>query len=36
VAAGAARYLWLKFEAPTSTTVFTEQTIVVTITAAAA
>ena len=30
-----ARYLWFKFEAPTSTTVTTEQTIVVTITAAA-
>jgi hypothetical protein len=29
------RYLWLKFEAPTSTTVTTEQTIVVTVTAAA-
>jgi hypothetical protein len=30
-----ARYLWLKFEAPTSTSVTTEQTIVVTITASA-
>ena len=30
-----ARYLWFKFEAPTSTTVTTEQTIVVTITASA-
>ena len=36
VAASAARYLWLKFEAPTSTTVTTEQIIVVTITASAA
>jgi hypothetical protein len=36
VAASAARYLWLKFEAPTSTSVTTEQTIVVTITASAA
>ena len=35
VAASGARYLWFKFEAPTSTTVTTEQTIVVTITAAA-
>ncbi len=31
-----ARYLWFKFEAPTSTTVTTQQTIVVTITASAA
>lgn len=30
-----ARYLWFKFEAPSSTTVATEQTIVVTITASA-
>lgn len=30
------RYLWFKFEAPTSTSVTTEQTIVVTVTAAAA
>jgi hypothetical protein len=29
------RYLWLKFEAPTATTVPTQQTVVVTITAAA-
>ncbi len=36
VAASAVRYLWLKFEAPTSTAVTTEQTIVVTITASAA
>ena len=36
VAASAARYLWLKFEAPTGTSVTTEQTIVVTITASAA
>jgi hypothetical protein len=35
VATSGARYLWFKFEAPTSTTVTTEQTIVVTITAAA-
>ena len=35
VAASAARYLWLKFEAPSSSTVFTQQTIVVTVTAAA-
>jgi hypothetical protein len=35
VAAGAARNLWLKFEAPVSTSVTTEQTIVVTVTAAA-
>ncbi len=35
VAASAARYLWLKFEAPTSTSVSTEQTIVVTLTASA-
>ncbi|MFH1685993.1 MAG: hypothetical protein ABIE70_00550 [bacterium] len=36
VAASAARYLWIKFEAPTSTTVTTEQDITVTITASAA
>ena len=36
IAASATRTLWLKFEAPTSTTVTTEQTIVVTITASAA
>ncbi len=35
VPASGARYLWFKFEAPTSTTVTTEQTIVVTITASA-
>jgi len=35
VPASAARYLWFKFEAPTSTTVTTQQTIVVTITASA-
>ena len=35
VPATEARYLWFKFEAPTSTSVTTEQTIVVTITAAA-
>lgn len=35
VAASATRSLWLKFEAPTSTTVTTEQTITVTITASA-
>jgi hypothetical protein len=35
VAASGARYLWFKFEAPTSTSVTTEQTIVVTITASA-
>lgn len=35
VAASAARYLWLKFEAPSTSTVFTQQTMVVTITAAA-
>ena len=35
VAASGALYLWFKFEAPTSTTVTTEQTIVVTITASA-
>lgn len=35
VAAAADRYLWLKFEAPSSSTVFTQQTIVVTITASA-
>jgi hypothetical protein len=35
VATSAARYLWLKFEAPTSTTVTTQQTVVVTITASA-
>ena len=35
VAASATRYLWLKFEAPSSTSVTTEQTIVVTVTAAA-
>jgi hypothetical protein len=36
VAASATRSLWLKFEAPTSTAVTSEQTIVVTVTAAAA
>ncbi len=35
VAASAVRYLWLKFEAPTSTSISTEQTIVVTLTASA-
>ena len=35
VAASGARYLWFKFEAPSSTTVTTPQTIVVTVTAAA-
>ncbi len=35
VAASAARSLWFKFEAPTSTTVTTEQTITVTLTASA-
>jgi hypothetical protein len=35
VTASGNRYLWLKFEAPSTSTVFTEQTIVVTITAAA-
>ena len=35
VAASAVRYLWFKFEAPSSSTVFTQQTITVTITAAA-
>lgn len=35
VAASAARYLWLKFEAPSSTSVTTEQTVIVTVTAAA-
>lgn len=35
VPATEARYLWFKFEAPTSTSVTTQQTIVVTITAAA-
>jgi hypothetical protein len=35
VAVSGVRYLWFKFEAPTSTTVTTEQTIVVTLTAAA-
>ena len=35
VAASGIRYLWFKFEAPSSTTVTTEQTIVVTVTAAA-
>jgi len=35
VAVSGARYLWFKFEAPTSTAVTTQQTIVVTITAAA-
>ena len=35
VPASAARYLWCKFEAPTSTIVSTEQTIVVTLTASA-
>jgi len=36
VAVDGARYLWFKFEAPTSTSVTTEQTIVITITASAA
>ena len=35
VATSGARYLWFKFEAPSGTTVTTQQTIVVTITAAA-
>ena len=35
VATSGARYLWFKFEAPSATTVTTEQTIVVTVTAAA-
>ena len=35
VAASAARYLWFKFEAPTSTTVTTQQSITVTLTASA-
>ncbi len=35
VAAAATRSLWFKFEAPTSTTVTTQQTITVTLTAAA-
>lgn len=35
VAASAARSLWFKFEAPTSTTVSTQQTITVTLTATA-
>jgi hypothetical protein len=35
VAASAIRYLWLKFEAPSTSTVFTQQTIVVTVTASA-
>ena len=35
VAAAAVRHLWLAFEAPTSTTHYTQQTITVTITAAA-
>ena len=35
VAASGARSLWFKFEAPTSTTVTTQQTITVTLTAAA-
>jgi hypothetical protein len=35
VAATGARYLWLKFEAPSGTIVTTQQTIVVTVTAAA-
>jgi hypothetical protein len=35
VATSGARYLWFKFEAPSGTTVTTEQTIVVTITASA-
>jgi len=35
VATTGERYLWFKFEAPNSTTVTTEQTIVVTVTAAA-
>jgi hypothetical protein len=36
VASSAARYLWFKFEAPTSTSVTSQQTIVVTVTASAA
>jgi hypothetical protein len=35
VATSGVRYLWFKFEAPTSTSVTTQQTIVVTVTAAA-
>ncbi len=35
VATSGERYLWFKFEAPSTTTVTTEQTIVVTVTAAA-
>lgn len=35
VATSGVRYLWFKFEAPSSTTVTTQQTIVVTVTAAA-
>jgi hypothetical protein len=35
VAASGIRYLWLKFEAPASTAVTAEQTIIVTVTAAA-
>jgi len=35
VASSGTRYLWLKFEAPSSSTVFTEQSIVVTLTASA-
>jgi len=35
VAASGARYLWFKFESPTSTAVSTEQTITVTVTASA-
>lgn len=35
VATSGERYLWFKFEAPNTTTVTTEQTIVVTVTAAA-
>ncbi len=36
VAASGVRYLWFKFEAPSSTATYTQQTIVVTLTAAAA
>jgi len=36
VAASATRNLWLKFEAPSTTSVTTQQTIIVTVTAAAA
>lgn len=35
VPASGVRYLWLKFEAPSSSTVFTQQSITVTVTAAA-